>query len=85
MTTLTMLIGLATLGVETGWQPVGDGDLEYIIQIEPPLLDALQSGQSITSEIPADLRGVRRYKIIVGECEAATHSATGGARSGTRW
>jgi hypothetical protein len=67
MTTLTMLIGLATLGVETGWQPVADGELEYIIQIEPPLLDALQNGESIISEIPAKLKGVRRYKIVVGK------------------
>jgi hypothetical protein len=69
MTTLTMLIGLATLGVETGWQPVDDGALEYIIQIEPSLLDALRDGQPITSEIPAELKGVRRYKIVVGKAQ----------------
>ncbi len=69
MTTLTMLIGLATLGVETGWQPVDDGALEYIIQIEPSLLDALRDGQPITSEIPAGLKGVRRYKIVVGKAQ----------------
>jgi len=69
MTTATLLFVLTTLGVKTGWQPIGDSALEYIIQIEPPALEALKSGLPITSEIPSALQGVRRYKIVVGESQ----------------
>ncbi|MFV2066679.1 MAG: hypothetical protein ACC645_06825 [Pirellulales bacterium] len=66
MHTGCLLIALATVGVETGWQPLDRGGLEYIIQIEPSLLDALRSGEAITSEIPPAVEGVRRYRIVVG-------------------
>jgi len=76
-----LLIALATVGVETGWQPLDRGGLEYIIQLEPSLLDALRSGESITSEIPLAVRGVRRYRIVVGRDPVPRIGATGLPRS----
>jgi len=61
-----LLMATATLGVDYGWQPTPEGQVEYIIQIEPDLLRTLTDGQQITSEIPPELRGVRRFTIRVG-------------------
>ncbi|HEY1067968.1 MAG TPA: hypothetical protein VGE52_17725 [Pirellulales bacterium] len=63
---LIVYAAAAVLAVDTGWQPAPDGGLEYIIQVEPQLLDLMRDGQVIQSEIPADLQGVRRYRIQVG-------------------
>ncbi len=66
MNAIALLVAATTLGVDYGWQPTEDGDVEYIIQIEPSLLEALKSGRDITSEIHPDVRGVRRFRIRVG-------------------
>ena len=46
-----VLFALAAVGVDYGWQPTADGNLEYIIQIEPELLAAMDEGTPITSEV----------------------------------
>ena len=66
MNGLAILVAAATLGTDYGWQPYGDGGLEYIIQIEPLLLDALARGQPLTSAIHPDAAGVTRFRIQVG-------------------
>jgi len=66
MNGITVLVSLAVVGVDYGWQPLTDGQLEYIVQIEPGLLDALKSGEEIVSEILPEARGVRRFRIRVG-------------------
>jgi len=67
MIATTLLLAVSVVGVETGWQPHEQGGLEYIIQIEPELLSALREGEALTSEIPAHVDGVRRYRIVVGK------------------
>lgn len=66
MNGIAVLVTLAAIGVDYGWQPLSDGQLEYIIQIEPALLDGLKSGEEIVSEIPPQARGVRKFRIRVG-------------------
>jgi hypothetical protein len=61
-----LLVALA-LGVDVGWKPLPEGGLEYIIQIEPELLNSLRSGQTISSDVPLVLRDIRRYRIQVGD------------------
>ena len=63
---LAIVLAAASLGVDYGWQTTDDGALEYIIQIEPELLSALQKGESIVSEIHPDAVGVRRFRNQVG-------------------
>ena len=63
---LAIVLAAASLGVDYGWQPTDDGALEYIIQIEPELLIALQKGEAIVSEIHPDAAGVRRFRIQIG-------------------
>ena len=65
MTGALLILAATTMGIEVGWQPLSDGGVEYIIQIEPDLLPLLADNQDITSEVPADL-DVRRYRITVG-------------------
>lgn len=66
MNSLALLLAAAAVGVDYGWQPTGDGSLEYIIQIEPVLLQTLIDGEDIVSEIHPDVKGVRRFRIRVG-------------------
>jgi hypothetical protein len=69
MNSLALCCALATLGVDTGWEPAEGGGLVYIIQLEPTLLDVLREGEQITSEVPPELESVRRYRIVVGDAE----------------
>ena len=60
-------VAVALLGVDAGWQRRTDDGLDYLIQIQPPLVRALEDGQTVESEIPPQLRGkVYAYKITVG-------------------
>ena len=69
MNGIAVLLTMAVIGVDYGWQPGKDGQLEYIVQIEPGLLDSLKNGAEIVSEIHPDARGVRRFRIRVGKDE----------------
>lgn len=63
---IVCLPGLA-LGIDTGWQPLPEGGMEYIIQIEPELLESLRSGAELQSDIPPQVRDIRAYRIVVGD------------------
>lgn len=67
---VALLLTVAAVGVEYGWQPGEDGQLEYIIQIEPELVKTLSEGKvDLLSEIPEELQGVKRFRIRVGTGE----------------
>ncbi len=66
MNGIAVLVSLAVISVDYGWQPASDGQLEYIIQIEPALLEGLKNGDEIASEIVPEARGVRKFRIRVG-------------------
>jgi len=61
-----LLVAAAALAVDYGYQVDAKGDVEYIIQIEPELVDALKTGEPLVSEIPPQLNNVRRVIIRVG-------------------
>ena len=65
MNTLAILIALTTLGVESGYEPATDGQLEYIVQIEPQMVPQLAKGQDVTSELPRGL-AVRHFRVTIG-------------------
>jgi hypothetical protein len=86
MDAVAIMLAAASLGVDYGWQRAGDGELEYIIQIEPSLLDVLRLGQEISSQIHPAAKGVKRFRIRVGSgevpkegAESAKIEAAGGA------
>ena len=66
MNCMMIFMAAATLGVDVGWQRQQNGELEYIIQIEPQLIESLKEGKVLTSGIRPALRGIRRYRIVVG-------------------
>lgn len=66
MNGISLLLAALALGVDYGWQPTNDGQLEYIVQIEPVTLIALREGQEIISQIDPQVRYVRRFRIRVG-------------------
>jgi hypothetical protein len=65
MTMIALLTAWAAIGVSTGYEPAADGQLEYIVQIEPQLLDGLVEGNDITSAIPRGL-DVRHFRVTIG-------------------
>jgi hypothetical protein len=54
------------VGINVGWQPLPEGGMEYIIQLDPQTLEALKAGESIQSDIPPSAGDVRSYKIVLG-------------------
>jgi len=67
MNLLLACLAAAVLGIETGWRPLSDGGMEYIIQLDEQTLAALRAGQAIQSDIPPEAGIVRSYRIVVGE------------------
>jgi hypothetical protein len=67
MNGMALLLVLTTPGIEYGWNPGPDGQLEYVIQLEPQALDALRGGKEISSDIHPEVRSVRRFVLRVGE------------------
>jgi hypothetical protein len=66
MTALLFCLSAAAMGVDYGWQPVAGGGIEYIIQVDPALLDSLKAGHDLFSDLPSSVSNVRRYRITVG-------------------
>ena len=66
MNAFVLLVAMAATGVDVGWQPLDEGGFEYIIQIEPEMLESLLAGQAIQSDLPPFLQDVRTYRIVVG-------------------
>lgn len=65
---LALLLTTACLGVDFGWDQQGD-QLDYVIQIEPALLEQLKEGELVFNDIPPDVRGGRRFVLRVGTGE----------------
>jgi hypothetical protein len=62
-----ILLVTATLGVDFGWKSLPNDEVEYIIQIEPALLESLENGEPIASELLPEVRGnVRRFRVQIG-------------------
>lgn len=64
-----LLITSAVLGVDFGYQPTDKGELEYIIQIEPELLDRLKAGEAIQMGLPPNMQKVQVFRVQVGTAE----------------
>ncbi|MCO6457980.1 MAG: hypothetical protein J5I93_21970 [Pirellulaceae bacterium] len=70
MNAVALLLAVATVGVDYGWQRAEDGELEYIIQIEPELLETLRDeGVEIVSRIHPQARDIKRLRIRVGNSQ----------------
>jgi hypothetical protein len=56
----------AVVGIDVGWQPMQEGGVEYIIQLDPQSLEALKAGEPIQSDIPPGAGDVRSCKFYLG-------------------
>ena len=70
MDAASALLVLVAAGVNFGWQPAenaADG-YDYIVQVEPELLDTLRRGESvpIESNVPPEVGPIRKVSIVVG-------------------
>jgi hypothetical protein len=68
-------------GVDVGYEPVADGHLEYIIQVEPQLLESLAAGHDVTSEVPRGL-DIRHFRLTVGTATLPRIAAGAGQPAG---
>ena len=60
-------MAMAALGVDVGWQSLPNGGVQYLIQIPPSLIQALENGQAVESDIRPEIqREIRSYKITLG-------------------
>jgi hypothetical protein len=79
------LLYLVAAGVNYGWQPTehAKGGSEYIVQVEPELLDVLHSGESapIESNVPPEVAPIRKVKIVVGRAELPRENASAISRT----
>ena len=70
MDAATLLLLTSSIGVGFGWQPMPDGSprVEYLVQIEPEMLTALQAGSTIpiVSEVPEEIGPIGRVRIVIG-------------------
>ncbi len=74
-----VLLAGSLLSVDVGYQPLPDGGVEYIIQIEPELVDVIRRGEKdVTSTIPADL-DVRKVRVTIGNAQLPHVIPTGSA------
>ncbi len=82
---LALLSMVARAGaVEFGWQTLGGGGIEYIVQVEPELIDSFRQ-EGFSSDVPAGLRDIRRIHIVVGSGQIAQprrHDRSVGCPSG---
>ncbi|MEM9186104.1 MAG: hypothetical protein AAGB00_06350 [Planctomycetota bacterium] len=81
---LWTLLAFAATGVTYDWQPAGDGSggVEYIVQVEPELIEAARSGQleAIESNVPAGIGPIRRIRVVLGGSKSASDLAGEGGR-----
>ena len=59
----------------SGGKPLSGGGIEYMVQVEPQLIDSFRQ-EGFTSEVPAGLRDIRRIRIDGGQRAAAESRRT---------
>lgn len=73
MTTHAAVLLAALWSVTFGYEPSSDADegYDYIVQVEPELLEAMERGDTsaIEANLPAEVTPVRRIRIVVGNDE----------------
>ena len=82
-----LLIAVAVLGVDVGWETGPGGESYYTIHIEKLLLKPLREGQAIVSNVDANNRNLSRFQILVGDHAHAISSQPGpsGSESTSGW
>jgi hypothetical protein len=82
MNGFSLLLTIASLGVVYSWRTGVDQQQEYVLQIEPEIVQALSAGEEIFSDVPADAGSLARLCITVLPKDGipARHTAAGEER-----
>jgi hypothetical protein len=67
MNGIALLLIAATLGVEYDWHTTDDGQIEYVLIVEPDFLTSLADGSEIRSSVPPELESVHRLCIRIAQ------------------
>ncbi len=65
LSAMTYMFIAATAAIQFGWKPLDGGGNEYIVQVEPELIDSFRK-EGYVSDVPPELRDIRRIAIQVG-------------------
>lgn len=60
------LAALLATGIEAAYVPSDDGGGDYLVRVEPELVQN-ENPYQFTSDVPADSRDIRRVRIYVGD------------------
>jgi len=74
--TLVLLAGLLVMGIEAAYVPTDGGGGDYLLRVEPDLVRDATSPFTLTSDVPADARDVRRVRIFVADTWPASVERT---------
>jgi hypothetical protein len=85
MNGIVLLMSMTAIGVDYGWQIGADGQVEYIVQIEPSLVESLKNGKEIASEIRPEVGNVRRFRIRVGTGALPQGQRVGSGNATNSW
>lgn len=79
MNGFSLLLTIASLGVVYSWRTGVDQQQEYVLQIEPEIVQALSAGEEIFSDVPADVGSLARLVITILPKDGipARHTAAG--------
>jgi len=82
MNGFSLLLTIASLGVVYSWRTGVDQQQEYVLQIEPEIVQALNAGEEIFSDVPADAGSPARLCITILPKDGipARHTAAGEER-----
>ena len=62
-----LLVTTALVGIDVGWEPDSQGQLQYIVQIQPEMIQAMVEGRAIEFDVLPEHQGVRRFRFQVGK------------------
>src|SRR5262245_60622185 len=79
MNGFSLLLALASISVIYSWRTGADQQQEYVLQIEPEVVQALASGEEIFSDVPDNVGPLARICISVLQKDGipARHTAAG--------
>jgi len=72
---IALIIALSSLGVDYSWRTTPEGEVEYVLQVEPEFIQSLVDGEEIHSDVPAEVGTAQRLILRIGTKEAPKTTA----------
>ncbi|MGI8981092.1 MAG: hypothetical protein ACR2FY_17845 [Pirellulaceae bacterium] len=69
MNGLAVMLCVSVLGVQQTWRTTQEGQLEYVLQVEPTFLASLEQGETITSKLPSTAKEVHRLCLRISAAD----------------